>query len=107
MCLKIGHYCKQLEVEQQNFEQPRRRRRPVGNAQPAPQPVVPPKVTREWRTKKPVDVKEKPTEDLGANKSNVGVYDHQIPEQRQLPLAICEKKLRVSNKEIHNMDQQP
>lgn len=79
--------------------------RPGGNAQISPQLVGPPKVTQQWRTKKPANMREKPAEDMGANKPNAGEYGHQVPEQSQLSLAICEEQIMVSNKEISNVDQ--
>nr|XP_009624247.1 uncharacterized protein LOC104115348 [Nicotiana tomentosiformis] len=111
VCLKIGQCCKQIEAEKHKVEQPRRRRRPIGNAQPAPQqapqPVGPQKVIQEWRTKKPAEVREKPTEHLEANKPATGMYDHQVPEKGQLLLSICEEQPMVRSKEIHKEDQLP
>nr|XP_016462019.1 PREDICTED: uncharacterized protein LOC107785271 [Nicotiana tabacum] len=94
VCLKIGHYYKQKEVENQTFMQlRRRRRRPRENAQPTHTDVGPPKMIQEWRTKAIVDKTDKAAKLMVTTKATTGEHYQQEVGQRQMALLIREDQM--------------
>ncbi|XP_075083648.1 uncharacterized protein LOC142167383 [Nicotiana tabacum] len=86
VCLKIGHCCKQKEVENQAYMQLRRRRRQRENSQPAHTDGGPPK--QEWRTKAAGDKIDKAAEETG---------------QRQMSLLIMEDQMNIKEPDKENI----